>query len=133
MVGKGILPLVMAAGMLLAGCRGRGLLSSDVVAQVGKTVLTEEDVTAAVPAGMSGEDSLAMVENYVETWVRRQVKLQEAERVLAETGVNIDAMVEDYRNSLLTYRIGWIRSSAIRSWPIIMPCTSRNSDSTAIS
>ena len=65
--------------MLLAGCRGRGLLSSDVVAQVGKTVLTEEDVTAAVPAGMSGEDSLAMVENYVETWVRRQVKLQEAE------------------------------------------------------
>ena len=91
--------------MLLAGCRGRGLLSSDVVAQVGKTVLTEEDVTAAVPAGMSGEDSLAMVENYVETWVRRQVKLQEAERVLAETGVNIDAMVEDYRNSLLTYRL----------------------------
>lgn len=105
MVGKGILPLVMAAGMLLAGCRGRGLLSSDVVAQVGKTVLTEEDVTEAVPAGMSGEDSLAMVENYVETWVRRQVKLQEAERVLAETGVNIDAMVEDYRNSLLTYRL----------------------------
>ena len=49
--------------MLLAGCRGRGLLSSDVVAQVGKTVLTEKDVTAAVPAGMSGEDSLAMVEN----------------------------------------------------------------------
>ena len=33
------------------------------------------------------------------------VKLQEAERVLAETGVNIDAMVEDYRNSLLTYRL----------------------------
>lgn len=125
--------------MLLAGCRGRGLLSSDVVAQVGKTVLTEEDVTAAVPAGMSGEDSLAMVENYVETWVRRQVKLQEAERVLAETGVNIDAMVEDYRNSLLTYRLDRYymdRVDTVVSDSLVADYYAmhqRNSDSTAIS
>ncbi len=105
MGGREILAVVMVAGLLLTGCRGRGLLSSGVVAQVGKTELTEKDVAAAIPSGMSEKDSLAMVEGYVDAWVRKQVKLQEAERVLAETGVNIDAMVEDYRSSLLTYRL----------------------------
>ena len=105
MRGREILAVVMVAGLLLTGCRGRGLLSSGVVAQVGKTELTEKDVAAAIPSGMSEKDSLAMVEGYVDAWVRKQVKLQEAERVLAETGVNIDAMVEDYRSSLLTYRL----------------------------
>ncbi|HIW97917.1 MAG TPA: hypothetical protein H9866_05460 [Candidatus Tidjanibacter gallistercoris] len=107
MAGKHILfSAALVAALLLTGCRGRGgLLSYGAVAQVGEALLSENEVAQAIPSGMPPEDSLRMVDGYVDAWVRKQVKLQEAERVLAETGVDIDAMVEDYRNSLLTYRL----------------------------
>lgn len=103
---KDILPLLLAAAVTLPGCGKRGgLLSSERVAQVGESVLSKEEVAAAVPKGMTGEDSLQMVDAYVNSWVRRQVKLREAETVLASTGVDVESMVQDYRNSLLANRL----------------------------
>ena len=46
-----------------------------------------------------------MAEKYVDQWVRREVKMQEAARMLAEEAAEIDKMVEAYRTSLMTNRL----------------------------
>lgn len=98
--------VVSAVAAVVLSCCGRvGGPSGDTVATVGESVLTRSDVAAAVPAGLDENDSVAMADSYVEEWTRREVKLQEAERVLALHNVDIEAMVEDYRNSLLSYRL----------------------------
>ena len=58
-----------------------------------------------VTRGLSGSDSLAKAESYVEQWVRREVKLQEAERVLEAERGDIERLVEEYRTSLLSNRL----------------------------
>lgn len=98
--------VVCIALLTLTGCNGhRGLLSSGVVAQVGKAELHESDIVISLPAGSTPEDSLMFVDAYVNSWVRKQLKLQEAEKVLEKRGVDVEAMVTDYRNSILTYRL----------------------------
>lgn len=100
------LPAVMfVAAIALSGCGRKGVVSSDTVAQVGETLLSQNEVAAAVPKGMTPQDSLQMVDAYVNSWVRRQVKLREAEKVLQSSGVDVEAMVQDYRNSLLANRL----------------------------
>lgn len=96
--------LVLAA-MMLAGCRGGGFLSSDTVAEVGDAVLTEAEVAASIPPGTATGDSILLADGYVSAWVRKQLKLREAERVLERNGVDIEAMVNDYRNTLLSLRL----------------------------
>ena len=99
---------IAAAVCLLAGVASgchRDFRRSEIAATAGDKVLTIEEVTASVPAGLAPEDSLKACSAYVEAWVRKQAKLQEAERILVAQQADIDAMVEEYRNSLLTYRL----------------------------
>lgn len=94
--------LCVLLALLLAGCE---LLNHDVeIARVGEDVLMLSELNEHT-AGLSGEDSTAVAENYVNLWVRRVVKLQEAERVLAAEREGIERMVEEYRHSLLTGRL----------------------------
>lgn len=72
-----------------------------VLAQVGRTELYRSEAAAAVPPGMTGSDSAACVRRYAERWVRRQLKLREAERLFSASEADIDRAVEEYRQSLL--------------------------------
>lgn len=95
-----VLPVAIAAG-----CVGKYRPAAGTVAEAGDAVLTEREVAAAIPAGLPAEDSMRIAANYVEAWARKQVKLREAEKVLAENGIDVESMVEDYRNSLLSRRL----------------------------
>ncbi len=101
--------LMTAIALLtLAGCGsgakdGRG--ERGVLARVGGAVLMEDDVKGIYSAGGSAADSLALLEAHVNQWVKRQVKLQEAERLATGSGIDVEAMVNDYRNSLITHRL----------------------------
>ena len=53
-----------------------------------------------LPEFKSPEDSISQLRSYVETWVRDAVLLHEAEGYLPED-INIQALVEDYRASLI--------------------------------
>lgn len=86
----------------LAGCE---LLHYDeVVARVGESQLLRSEVES-VTAGHTGADSLSVAEAFVEQWVRREVKMQEAESVLSAEMAEVDRMVEEYRTSLLSNRL----------------------------
>ena len=92
---------------MLSGCSPlEGGLRDKVVAKVGKKKLRISEVTATIPAGTPSEDSLRMLEDYIEKWARRELKLQEAERVIGSVAVEeVNRMVEEYRYSLLGYRL----------------------------
>lgn len=96
--------ICMTASMM--SCRGKNnIFTTGVVAEVGDAVLTEDDIKMSFPEGTSSNDSLSMVQTYVDLWVRKQLKIQEAEKVLEKSGIDFDAMVADYRNSLLTHQL----------------------------
>lgn len=96
-----ILATITLAG-LVAGCE---LLHYDKeVATVGDKSLMLSELDE-VTAGVSGADSVALAENYINQWVRREVKIQEAVCVLTAELADVDRLVEDYRTSLLSSRL----------------------------
>ncbi len=81
-------------------------LSGEVeLAKVNTKILTLSEVKGVIPSGYSGEDSVVFVNRYIERWIRKQVKLSEAERLFLTSEGDIDARVEEYRQSLLIKRL----------------------------
>lgn len=81
------------------------LLGDDVVARAGRQTLTTEDIAEVLPAGVHGEDSVAYVRAYIDKWLVRQLKIQEANELFPESEHDIEKLVEEYRGSLLTSRV----------------------------
>ena len=91
---------------LATSCREAStLFGYDTVVKVGRNSLTSADISAAVPKGLSGSDSVSYVDSYIDKWIIRQLKLQEAELIFSSAEVDIDRMVEEYRQSLLIRKI----------------------------
>ncbi len=75
------------------------------VAAAGGKRLYESELAHLFTSPMAGEDSLTLVESYVDMWVKKQLKVREAEKVFSGTTEDIEKMVEEYRNSLLIHRL----------------------------
>jgi len=73
------------------------------VARVGNEYFFEEDLLREIPEGLSAEDSLAFVDQYINNWLEEQIVLQKAEEVLPEEKKDVDDRLEKYRKSLLIY------------------------------
>lgn len=71
-----------------------------IIANVGAKKLTVNDLHGLTYPEMPSTDSALLTNAYVERWVRDQVLLIEAEKHLPEN-LNLDELVQDYRNSLL--------------------------------
>lgn len=97
----------MALVWVFAGCQElpRYFASDTTLAEVGKRELRVRDVESAVPAGITGEDSIAFVRVFVDRWVRKQLKLQEAEAIFSASEKDIDRQVEEYRQALLIRKL----------------------------
>ncbi|MBR3800935.1 MAG: hypothetical protein IKK35_04480 [Rikenellaceae bacterium] len=76
-----------------------------VVAQVGDKKLRESDVQSIYAQATTAEDSTALLEIYVDRWVKKELKLRAAENLFRDSEEAIEAMVAEYRNSLLTRRL----------------------------
>lgn len=97
-----IVALLFAA----SSCRETAIIfGPEPVAKVGRKTLSVEEVTAALPKGITGADSLNYVETLIERWIVRQLKLQEAELIFSSSEQDIDRMVEEYRQSLLIRKV----------------------------
>ncbi|WP_020534603.1 hypothetical protein [Lewinella cohaerens] len=71
-----------------------------LLAQVGSKSLYISEMEGMFPEGLSGQDSLLVIESYVGRWVREAAILNEAERNIP-ADLNINKMVRDYRASLV--------------------------------
>jgi len=98
-----IISLVLPA---FSSCRAISsfLANDEVVAQVGQDKLYRGDVDKVIPAGMSPEDSVRLVRQYINSWASDRVYLKIAEQQLSKAEKDVTAELEDYRKSLLKYR-----------------------------
>lgn len=105
----------LTAALVLTGCLSLFLAisckkktSSDeksdrVIARVYDKYLYAEQVSDIVPPGASKADSLMLIRNYVQNWVRRQSVLKRAEDNLDDELKDVERQLEEYRNSLISY------------------------------
>ncbi|MFH5885824.1 peptidyl-prolyl cis-trans isomerase [Halalkalibaculum sp. DA3122] len=94
--------LTILIPVLLAGCQQRVQTSSEgQLARVGNTVLTIDEAAERAPEFLLKEDSLSALHRYREDWIRRQVILQEAQRLGVNENREIRNRLERLREEVL--------------------------------
>lgn len=78
---------------------------SEPLAKVNGRTLYCHEVERTAPEGLEGDDSAAYYRLYVERWVMRQLKIAEAEHLFSASEADIEALVEEYRQSLLIRKL----------------------------
>jgi len=73
----------------------------EVVARVNETYLYKDDIKNLVPDGTAKEDSINIINNYINIWATRQLFIDQSKRNLNETELQeFDKLVEDYKSTL---------------------------------
>jgi hypothetical protein len=103
---------LMACACLLAGCdylsqlRKSGNADEAVavpVARVHDKFLYQSDLTGLVPPRTLAKDSAALVQRYVDSWIRKQLLMHEAAERINMDEAEINRRMEDYRYDLIVY------------------------------
>lgn len=96
-----------AALLTLISCRELPdyLVGSNTLARVGRNELSITEVKQTIPSNLRGEDSIAFAKHYVDKWLVRQLKIEEADELFPGSVNDIEKMVEDYRQTLLTGKV----------------------------
>lgn len=90
--------------LVAAGCRDY-VMKSDriVIADCYGNKLYAEDLEGVVPAGASKMDSLSRVNAFIDSWIKRQILVHQAEVNLSPDQLDFTKQMLDYRNSLVIY------------------------------
>lgn len=90
--------------ILLAGCDYFQKSSKEVVvAECYGKYLYESDLQGIVPKGASIMDSIQRVSTFIDSWIKRQVLIHQAENNLDKDKLDLKKQMEEYRNSLIIY------------------------------
>ena len=90
--------------LLMAGCDYFQKSSKEVVvAECYGKYLYESDLKGIVPEGASTMDSIQRVSTFIDSWIRRQVLIHQAENNLDKDKLDLKKQMEEYRNSLIIY------------------------------
>jgi len=73
------------------------------VARVNRAFLYKDELGGIVLPGTTKEDSIVRVETYVNSWIRKQLLLQEAARKININEAEVERKILDYRYSLIAY------------------------------
>ena len=90
---------LLATLLLLSSC-SRNVDEQPVLVSVYDQKLYANDLQGIVPPGLSPEDSLAIVDNYIEQWIQQAVILDKASKNVSNS---FDRELREYKNSLLVY------------------------------
>jgi hypothetical protein len=74
-----------------------------VLARVDDDYLFESDLEGIIPEGSSARDSLIIVRNFINNWVKQKLLVKQAERNLTRAQKDFSKQMEEYRNSLVIY------------------------------
>jgi hypothetical protein len=90
--------------MLFAGCDYFQKSSKEVVvAECYGKYLYESDLKGIVPEGATIMDSIQRVSTFIDSWVRRQVLIHQAENNLDMEKLDLKKQMDEYRSSLVIY------------------------------
>ena len=87
---------------MLASCSQKQVKTP--LAQVGTKLLYLEDVQEVLPGKLSQADSTLWVDDFVKKWVQSELLILNAEENLTTLQKDVNQELEEYRNSLITYR-----------------------------
>lgn len=73
-----------------------------VVAKVGERRLFFSEIKNLVTPGSTAADSAAIIDGFVQNWIREHLMIADAENNVA-ADINLNKLVDDYRSSLLVY------------------------------
>jgi hypothetical protein len=73
------------------------------VARVNRAFLYKDELGGIVPIGATQEDSTVRMEAYINSWIRKQLLLQEAARKIDINEAEVERKILDYRYSLIAY------------------------------
>ena len=91
--------------LVATSCKYLEFRSGDkVVAEVGGKKLYESEIKSLIPPGKSPQDSIMMLQQYINNWALKHLLLEKAENELSKTDKDVEQELEDYRTSLLMYR-----------------------------
>ena len=102
---KGLLTFTLTI-LLMASCQFFKQKQEEdkiAVAKVNESFLYQEDLEGLVPDGSTEDDSIARTDNYIESWIRKQLMIDRAKSEIALNEANIERKVLDYRYSLILY------------------------------
>ena len=99
------------SALLMVGCdfikmRSDGTeldASRQLVAKVGNNYLYKDELTGIAPPKATKEDSSARIDAYVDSWIRKQLLIQEATRKIDINEAELERKMLDYRYSLIAY------------------------------
>lgn len=74
-----------------------------VVARVHNSFLYQDELIGIIPTGTTTEDSVARVTAYVNSWIRKQLVINEAMKNIDINEAEVERKVLDYRYSLIGY------------------------------
>lgn len=74
------------------------------LAKVGERTLFMDDLRSVLPSGLSYDDSLMMAEDYIKKWIMNELLVRKAEDNLTPSQKDLTKELNDYRNSMITYR-----------------------------
>jgi hypothetical protein len=77
--------------------------NEDVLAKAHNKFLHASEIQGLIKPGTPPQDSITIVSNYINSWVRQQLLLYQAEKNLTHSQKKFDKQLEDYRNSLIIY------------------------------
>jgi hypothetical protein len=75
----------------------------DAVARVNNTFLYKDELSGIAALGSTKEDSAARVEAYVDSWIRKELLIQEAARKININEAEVERKILDYRYSIIAY------------------------------
>lgn len=85
----------------MASCKNGN--NDQPIARVYDSYLYPEDLKAVLSADITGNDSINVVNAYIEQWQRQQILLRHAQTHQKSNLEQINKQIEDYRNSLIIY------------------------------
>ena len=86
--------------VLLASCKKEKEIPDNVIIRFEDIYLTKEEIIDQIPEGISQNDSVALFDALVDTWIKDNVLSDFAEERLYDLS-EINRMVKDYRNALI--------------------------------
>ena len=90
--------------IFLLSCNSVKIENDEIkIASVGNKILYQTELEYSFPSGLNEEDSISFLNQFVQNWIINQLLLQKAEELLPEKTKNVDAKLEQYRISLLSY------------------------------
>jgi len=89
--------------IVLTSCSYFKKKSERVLARVQDEYLYESDLKGKIPSGTIAKDSIVLVKNFIDNWIRQQLILEKAKSNLSSDQMDFTPQLENYQNSLIIY------------------------------